>query len=193
MSEKEMITRALSGLKASDDTLERVYNMIENKKHFTGRKITSLALSCAMVLAFAAVAFAGTSFIKTKYLGFNRNFEVVSAVDENGDAYSYGVLHTDDLTEPAQLKDGKLIFTCNGEEIDISEEISGTKAFVYEYKDADDVTHYVLVGGTPIRYAYAEYLKDSSGDWAGGYSARINADEHPKWLEDWKTANNCPW
>ena len=79
----------------------------------------------------------------------------------------------DELTDPAELRDGRLIFLVNGEERDITGEVSETECFHYEYTDAEGSVHYWLVGlNSPELegFGYAEFIRDTGGDWLGGYS-----------------------
>ena len=114
------------------------------------------------------------------------------------DAGSEVWVHTGNLTSPVELRDGRLYFVVNGENLDITDRVSKTESFTYEYADEQKITHCWVVGlngDTLDSYGYAEYLK--TDNWIGGYSARVNIHEDGKtdaqWLETWKAENNCPW
>ena len=53
-------------------------------------------------------------------------------------------------------KEGQLWFTANGENIDITEQVSEDRAFTYKYTDGQGITHYLIVGGAPETFGYAE-------------------------------------
>ena len=113
---------------------------------------------------------------------------------------SISILHTDNLTEPVKIDDGKIYFVVNDEKIDITDKISETTAFEYEYTDDEGNTHIWLVGlnSDNIKdYGYAEYIKNIDGDWTGGYSARVNIESNGKtnaeWLENAKSEKTIPW
>ena len=107
-------------------------------------------------------------------------------------------VYTDNMTEPVEIRDGRMYFIVNGEDMDITDQVSQTKAFTYSYEDAQAVTHIWVLGlnGEELEhYGYAEYLKTDT--WQGGYSARVNSNADgttdAQWLESWKAENNCPW
>ena len=109
------------------------------------------------------------------------------------------VVNTDELTEPVEIRNRRMYFIVNGENIDITDQVSQTKAFTYQYVDNQGITHDWVVGLNSENienYGYAEYLR--SGDvWQGGYDARVNSNADgttdARWLESWKTENDCPW
>ena len=107
-------------------------------------------------------------------------------------------MHTDNLTEPVQIRDGRMWFVVNGENRDITDEVSQMEAFTYTFMAEQGITHYWVLGlnGEELEnYGYAEYLK--SDTWQGGYDARVNSNPDGTtdavWLERWKQENNCPW
>lgn len=67
--------------------------------------------------------------------------EVTTGIDENGESYNEVRLHTENLTPPVVQRGGRMIFIVNNESIDITGELSPTKAFRYDYTDTDGNTH----------------------------------------------------
>lgn len=57
---------------------------------------------------------------------------------------------------PLKLENGRLYFTGNGENIDVTDEISSDKAYVYSYQhpERDNETHYFIIGGDVENYDY---------------------------------------
>ena len=107
-------------------------------------------------------------------------------------------VYTENLTEPVEIRDGRMYFIVNGENIAITDQVSQSKAFTYQYVDNQGITHDWVVGLNSENienYGYAEYLKTDT--WQGGYSARVNINADgttdARWLESWKTENDCPW
>ena len=98
-----------------------------------------------------------------------------------------------------EVEDGRLWFIVNGEHIDITDEISETEPFLYEYTDEGGVIHYWLIGknGPELEnWGYGEYLYKPEENWMAGYSARTNLDpdsEGPAWLEKGKEQINFYW
>lgn len=91
---------------------------------------------------------------------------------------------------PVKLDGEKLKFIADGNEIDITEQISDKIPYIGEYTDEQNVTHKFIIGGEPIEegYGYEENLFDSNGKFIGasGYYgskvAGINDGDEPEWL-----------
>ena len=190
MNNREKYKKAFSVLHASTRTdWEAIMEQNTQKKH---RKNAVKLLLLAAVISLMTITVSADSV--RQLFGWGGNMEI----NDYGNSLEIQV-HTDNLTEPVEIRDGRMYFVVNGENIDITDQVSQTKAFNYQYLDGQGVTHDWLVGliGEELEhYAYAEYLR-SGGVWQGGYSARvnINADSttEARWLENWKAENNCPW
>ena len=108
---------------------------------------------------------------------------------------------TESLTEPVAMENEKLYFIVNDEHIDITDSVSESEPYVYDYVDKDGYTHYWIIGlngPEPGHYGYGEYIKDSGDTWIAGYTARIDLDpekELPEWLQKGKQiiGGDCPW
>ena len=123
--------------------------------------------------------------------------EVTTGIDES---YNEVRLHTENLTPPVVQRGGRMIFIVNNESIDITGELSPTKAFRYDYTDTDGNTHVWLVGlvsDDTANYGYAEYIKRSDGTWLGGCSVGVSLDADGRssalWLESAKQELNIRW
>lgn len=199
MTNKEKYKRAFSALHASENISLEVDKDMKNKRVFN-KKIMAVCTCCLAMFGVGATVYAHNYQIINKIFGWGNNFEITQEVDENGETSSISILHTDNLTEPVKIDDGKIYFVVNDEKIDITDKISETTAFEYEYTDDEGNTHILLVGlnSDNIKdYGYAEYIKNIEGDWTGGYSARVNIESDGKtnaeWLENAKSEKTIPW
>ena len=199
MTNKEKYKRAFSALHASENISLEVDKDMKNKRVFN-KKIMAVCTCCLAMFGVGATVYAHNYQIINKILGWGNNLEITQEVDENGETSSISILHTDNLTEPVKIDDGKIYFVVNDEKIDITDKISETTAFEYEYTDDEGNTHIWLVGlnSDNIKdYGYAEYIKNIDGDWTGGYSARVNIESDGKtnaeWLENAKSEKTIPW
>ena len=199
MTNKENYKQAFSVLHASDNISLEVH--MNRKKVFKpARKLVSVCVCAALLCALIVTAYAyGGEFISRIY-GWGSNFEIKQEIDENGETVSTSILHTESLNDPVEISDGRMIFIVNNEYIDITDQISETDAFQYEYVDEEGNTHFWLVGlnsDNIENFGYAEYIKDPSGTWAGGYSARVNTEADgstsAQWLEKAKSEQTIPW
>ena len=153
-------------------------------------RLLPLVAAVILLLASGMVTYAA----KPSLFGWGGNFEV----RDTGHG-TESVLHTDSLVDPVEVEDGRLWFIVNGEHIDITDEISETEPFLYEYTDESNVIHYWLVGknGPELEnWGYGEYLYKPEEEWMAGYSARTNLgpdNEGPVWLEKGKDLINFYW
>lgn len=199
MTNKEKYKRAFSALHASENISLEVDKDMKNKRVFN-KKIMAVCTCCLAMFGVGATVYAHNYQIINKIFGWGNNLEITQEVDENGETSSISILHTDNLTEPVKIDDGKIYFVVNDEKIDITDKISETTAFEYEYTDDEGNTHIWLVGLNSDNiedYGYAEYIKNIDGDWTGGYSARVNIESDGKtnaeWLENAKSEKIIPW
>ena len=195
MTERDKIIAVFSNLHSSPDTLEEVMNMINKNKKYSGftRKTVAAALAACLLLALGVTAYGAGKTI----FGWGGNAEIRITENESG-VSAETMLHTEDLTEPVIIDNGRMIFVVNSENIDITDKVSETEAFFYKYEDAAGVTHYIIVGLNSDElenYGYGEFMREA-GQWVGGYSARTNLDTNgdvPAWLENAKAELNIPW
>ena len=189
MNNRDKYKKAFSVLKASTQTdWEAIMEQKAKKKH--GKTVMKLVLLAAVVCLMTVTASADSV---RQLFGWGGNMEIT----DHGNGVEI-VVNTDELTEPVEIRDGRMYFIVNGENLDITDQVSQTKAFTYSYEDTAGIIHDWVVGlnGEGLEsYGYAEYLKTDT--WQGGYSARVNINAdgttEAQWLEIWKAENNCPW
>lgn len=197
MTEKEKYKQAFSALHASENISLEVSMM--SKKNNSVKKILAVCACAVMLCGVTMTAYAYGDKVLETIFGWSNNVQITRPVDENGEVIGQVVVDMDKLTEPVEIKDGKMYFIVNDEHIDITEQVSATEAYSYNYVDEDGNTHYWLVGlnGNEVdNYGYAEFIKDADGIWAGGYSTRINIEadgSKAQWFESGKASINCPW
>ncbi|MBD5541131.1 MAG: hypothetical protein HDR00_08035 [Lachnospiraceae bacterium] len=150
--------------------------------------VMALLLTDGVVYAYTGnglisriIAFNGTIFTKT--------------VNEEGTMTSEAELNLEEATAPAEYIDGRLYLTVNGENLDITDAISDTTAYNYVYADADSITHYIIIGGKPESFGYAEFLRDADEEWIGGsfVGGEVGGTINPDWLQNAKKELNIPW
>ena len=195
MSEMEQYKRYMNRVHAPESACTEVKNMISErafrKPIYAKRRVLLLAAAAALLLALSLTAYAKGPTI----FGWGGNFEVRR--DEQGETME-AVLHTEKLTEPVRFEEERMIFIVNGEELDITDRVSETQAFTYQYTDAEGITHGWLVGKNgpePTNYGYGEYLATDKG-WFTGYTARVNLDpdsDGPAWLRNGKAELGVTW
>ncbi len=189
MNNRDKYKKAFSVLHASAQTDWEALMEQKTKKKY-GKTAVRLILIAAVVCLMTVTVSADSV---RQLFGWGGNMEVTQ-YDDGAEVRIF----TDNLTEPVEIRDGRMFFIVNGENIDITDQVSQTKAFTYQYVDNQGITHDWVVGLNSENienYGYAEYLKTDV--WQGGYSARVNINAdgttEAQWLEIWKAENDCPW
>ena len=144
------------------------------------KRILTLALAAALVLALGIAAYSAGQAI----FGWGGNMEIRAEKTEGG-IHGTVYVHTDNLTEPVSFEDGHMFFIVNDEHIDITDQVSETQPYIYQFTDAEGVLHYWIIGKNgpeSEHYGYAEYLHPPESDWTAGYVARTNGNTAP-WLD----------
>ena len=96
------------------------------KKH---RKTAVKLLLLAAVISLMTITVSADSV--RQLFGWGGNMEITQ-YDDGAEV----LIHTDELTEPVEIRDGRMYFIVNGENMDITGQVSQTKAFTYSYEDA---------------------------------------------------------
>ena len=189
MNNRDKYKKAFSVLHASETTdWEAIMGHNTQRKH---KKTVVKLLLLAAVISLMTITVSADSV--RQLFGWGGNMEIT----DHGNGVEIRV-NTDELTEPVEIRDGRMYFIVNGENLDITDQVSQTKAFTYQYVDNQGITHDWVVGLNSENienYGYAEYLKTDVRQ--GGYSARVNINAdgttEAQWLEIWKAENDCPW
>ena len=190
-----------------EECRRRIEQAMQSKKAgtlrtMTGyRRVSRIAVALTAVLLFVLAngtvyAYTGSGII-SRIVSFAGNAIFTKEIDENGNEVSSAAFNTSDATAPAKFGEGHLWFTANGESIDITDQVSEDRAYIYDYRDGEGITHYLIVGGEPETFGYAEFLYDETKNpgWIGGYftSGKVGETVNPDWLENAKKELNIPW
>lgn len=100
-----------------------------------------------------------------------------------------------------QVREGRLYFVANGEDMDITDLCSEEEAFVYALVDNTGVIHYFIVGGEPENWGYQLFVydpeKDSGSCWVcGGGMGHVTKEsgwEERPWVQDGREKVGHPW
>ena len=178
------LLRAMNGIHEEDVVMAEKYGSESRHiRHLATKRIITFALAAALLLALGISAYSAGQAI----FGWGRNMEIRAEKTEGGIETTVYV-HTDDLTEPVSFENGRMYFIVNDEHIDITDQVSETQPYIYQYTDEEGVLHYWIIGknGPELgHYGYAEYLHPTESDWTAGYVARTNDNTAP-WLEQAK-------
>ncbi len=149
-------------------------------RHTERKRILTLALAAALMLSLGIAAYSSGK----AFFGWGGNMEIRAEKTKEGIETNVYV-HTDNLTEPVNFENGRMFFIVNDEHIDITDQVSETQPYIYQFTDEEGVLHYWIIGknGPELEhYGYAEYLHPSEDEWTAGYVARTNGNTAP-WLD----------
>ena len=149
-------------------------------RHYAKKRVLTLALAAALMLALGISAYSSGRVL----FGWGNNMEIHATKTEQGVETEIHV-HTDDLTEPVSFIDGRMVFIVNNEHVDITDLVSESQPYIYQFADEEGIVHYWIIGknGPELKnYGFAEYLQPPGGEWTAGYVARTNNNEAP-WLD----------
>lgn len=198
MSNQEKYQAAFSVLHASAQYSTQKQRA-ENRPVFMVRRFAAVCACMILMLAGGYGVYALGGQAVREVWGWGNNMHYTETTDsETGETEKQVKVMTESLTDPVEIRNDRLYFIVNGEDIDITGLISETEAYEYEYTDENGNTHYWLVGKNGPEtnyYGYGEYIRDADGKWLGGYSARTNLDENGKgteWLEAGKKKIGFP-
>ena len=153
MNNREKYKKAFSVLHASETTnWEAIMEQNNQKKP---RKNAVMLLLLAAVISLLTITVSADSV--RQLFGWGGNMEITQYDDGGAEVR----IHTEKLTEPVEIRDGRMYFVVNGENLDITDQVSQTKAFTYQYVDNQGITHDWVVGLNSENienYGYAEYL-----------------------------------
>lgn len=107
----------------------------------------------------------------------------------NGDATGNELdvwFYEEEIVDFCEVRDGRLYFIANGENIDITDLCSPEKAFVYAVTDKDGRVAYLAVGGTPENHGQYSYYPIVSNVLTAFEDYTSTGEEEPAWVKDAK-------
>lgn len=204
---QEKLKKVYGQVKMPEECSHRIEEAMQRKKSdmpktLTGRRrIAGPAIALAAILFFlladrTVYAYTGKGII-SRVVSFADNAIFTEKTDEEGNHVSTAVFDTSDATAPAEFKEGRLWLTANGENMDITAQVSEDKAYIYDYRDGEGITHYLIIGGDPETFGYAEFMYDETKPlgWIGGYftAGKVGETVNPDWLKKAKEELGIPW
>ena len=155
----------------------------------TGTLLVAALLICA--LSISALAYGGVQVYRLLTGG-----SVEMGQDEDGGYYAAGSVDTDNIVHPVEYRDdGRLYLTINGENKDITDAVSYTIPYIYEFVAEDGLRHSIIIGGDLDAIGWSEFIWDEDGIAVFGHSyfATPNGSDDAPWLEAGQEKLNLPW
>lgn len=219
------LRESFENLTMPEDCEQRIARAMAEKQKKSVRPVWARALAAAAALAL--VMFIGVNFETVKVYAEEALEHIIHTLNPEetkplgkvgedlyvsyGGLISYGGDEEDfdfasvkaNDSDPAEVRDGRLYFIANGENMDITDLCSMDTAYIYTLEDDTGILHYIIVGGTPDNWGYQIFMKDPScadGDpwgWIAGGGANgcgEDSDWEPYgWVVDAKERIDHPW
>lgn len=193
MTNRDKYKRAFSVLETSRDFDMEVI-LKSKRKHISYKKAVTLALAALLILALCVSAYAVGSEALGRILGWGGNLVINQGAAEEGELVSASLSLNE---EPVEIAGGRMYFVVNGERLDITDKVSTETPFHYSYEDSEGYTHQWFIGLNSDQlenYGFAEFIRDSEGDWKGGYGHNHRVDDgEAQWFIMGKQELNVPW
>ena len=191
---RELYRETFSRLRASDQAKEELMNMTEEGK--TGKVRTFKAARTALIAA--ALAVGCLVLCAAGWIGYTS----ATGAQRYQDG-AYEVFSALNAESPVEVREGRLWFIADGQEVDITDQISEDTPYIYTVEDGNaGFIDHVIVGGTVEDYGYANIIVDLNGEpgndlyyvdggasWAQGAATAERADaldkEHPEEFKPW--------
>lgn len=153
----------------SDEKKEEIMDMLENKGTQKRRKpsVKVMVLAAALAVGCALSIAAG---LPNQVYNFLSGGSMTSMPEQIGSIGGAELTLPNEEDYPLILEDGRLIFVNDEERTDITDLVDENTPFIYEHTDpATGNKGYVVMGGTPDDFGWAEYvsLPDGSSGMVG--------------------------
>lgn len=163
---KARMSENLRNMCASGGDKNVEYDRYHEKTFKRKRRLSGVLAAAAAVVAVLTVTVLAAAIIRT-VAGYNGNLSVRWGFDEDGNPITQAHVNSCE-TDIFELRDDRVWFIANEEEIEITQYISPDQAWLYTYFDDENITHYLAVGGAPEKPGWAEFLRDEKGEWIVG-------------------------
>lgn len=135
------------------------------------RPVLATVMALALVLCLSPqVRAAVDEWVTTTFRNLDLTIYEKPLEDGQGGTGRVIYVHTEQPTF-AHMEDGRLYFTGNGENLDITDEIREDKPYFYQYVDEETgMTICLVVGmaGNVENFGVYEFIKDTDGEWIIG-------------------------
>lgn len=207
---KEQVKDMFAQIVMPKTTEKSIHKALEERRKpkvrasvLAARGTATAAVLLALVMLISPQARAAVKGWVEKYLFPESGLAIYEQTDEQGNTVSVVAVDTES-TAFARFRDGRLYYTCNGEEMDITDQITEEKPFYHTYVDEYGLTHYRAVGysGSMENFGIYEFIRkaeEGQKDWEGweGGSGRnfLNPETKSRypWVDIVWDDLNVPW
>lgn len=199
---KQDIVTTFETVTMSDDCAQKIRRAMAEKKSapraVMAKRLGTLAAALALILCLSPTARAAVETIVEKYFFPDSGVTIEKEVNENGEISAMTVSLDTESGTVAEIRGGRLYFTGNGEDIDITDLIAPEKPYYYSYTDEYGFLHHIAVGysGSIENFGVYEFFLENQGTWSNGYGRNFLDPEtgtrYP-WVDLVWEHFNIPW
>lgn len=161
------------------------------------RKLGTVAAVFALILCLSPEVRAAVNTIVEKYFFPDSGVTIHKNTEADGSVSREIWLDTESENAIfAEMRDGRLYFTGNGENIDITDAIGPNQPYFYSYTDEYEMLHHMVVGYSDSveNFGVYQFFRDEDG-WTNGYGINQldrEGNRYP-WVDAvWKELD-IPW
>lgn len=147
-------------------------------------------LCCALTVTALASGVVGRVY---HYVTGGTSYHYENADGTKG---TVGTMDLDNLNAPAEEREGRIYFTANGQDLDITDQCSPETPYLYDFTGSDGLRHAFIIGGTPDNFGWAEFLWNEEGIPEGGSASNFTkpgSEEWANWYSSGMEQLNLPW
>lgn len=179
---------------------KRIWEAVEKKQQRPRpvlRPVLTAAAVLALVICLAPPVWAAVENLVIKFFNPDTGLSVYQGENEQGETVVE--VHYDTETPPfAEVRDGRLYFTGNGEDVDITDQVQDGKPYIYTYEEENDRTGYMIVGidESVENFGIYTFIREADGTWFTGTGQNFMDSEteqaYPWVAKVWEELN-IPW
>lgn len=207
---KDKVKEMFAQVTMPENTEEKILNAVAKgrkpKRHYIANfasRAATVAAILALVLVLSPTARAAVEGWVLKYVFPESGLSVYAQTDAEGN--EVGVMVVDTLSESfAQYRDGRLYVSYEGEEWDITDQITEEEPYFYEFVDEYGLTHYRAVGysGSLDNFGIYEFVRtveEGQGPregWEGGSGRNFlsaETEQRYPWVDIVWEKLGVPW
>ncbi len=167
------IKRTFDCIKMSAQSQKRIENKLEQNApdnlptktipYIKKKRLIAIAVA-AIMLSFTAVGFAYGDIIFRSLTGHVK----YTGIDENGETFSGMTMNSENEALPFKVEGGRILFTLDGSNKDITEFCSDSTYYTYRTPTIDGFYEVIVVGGMPDNVGYYTFIFNENGKFEGG-------------------------
>lgn len=198
---KQEIVNAFDNVAMSAACEQRIRQSMEQKKPRRTapvlKRLGAVAAAFALLLCLSPEVRAAVNTIVEKYFFPDSGVTIYKNTEADGSVYREIWLDTESGNAVfAEIREGRLYFTGNGENIDITDLTAPNEPYFYSYTDGYGMDHHMAVGYSDSmeNFGVYQFFRDTDG-WTNGYGINQldqNGNRYP-WVDAVWEELNIPW